>query len=92
MSDIDKELMREKDKVSIMASKVAIITGIITIITVVTGIFVAMYVRPVEARLSSHILKNEPETEVLKLKVNALEVQYIEIIKKLDRIETALRR
>ena len=90
--DIDKELMREKDRLAISASKVAIVTGIITIVTVVVGIFVSMYVRPIEAKIVEHIAKNEPETDVLKMKVNALEVQYIEIMRKLDRIENIVKK
>ena len=92
MTDIDKELMREKDRLAIGASKVAIATGLVTIATVIVGIFVAMYVRPIEAKIVSHIAKNEPETEVLKMKVNALEIQYVEIIRKLDRIENIVKR
>lgn len=87
MQDLDRELMREKDRLSISASKIAIITGIITIITIIVGIFVAIYVRPIEAKITAHILKNEPETAVLILKVNTLETQFTEIIKKLERIE-----
>ena len=88
--DIDRELMRKKDRLNIMLAWCGIITGIFTIVAVLAGIFVAIYVRPVEAKLNNHILKNEPETANLLLRVNTLEIQYIVIIKKLDRIELAM--
>jgi hypothetical protein len=59
---------------------------------VFAGIFVSIYVRPVEQRLNGHIDKFEPTTAVLVLKVNALEVQFTEIIKKLDRIENFMNK
>ena len=90
MMDIDKELMRRKDRLTIALSWIGIITGIFTIISVTAGIFISIYVRPVEAKLDAHICKNEPETSGLILKVNTLEVQYSEILKKLNTIETMI--
>jgi hypothetical protein len=91
-TDEDRELMRKKDKLNIALSWCGIFTGIITIIAVFAGIFVSIYVRPVEARINGHIDKFEPVTTVLVLKVNALEIQFSEIIKKLDRIEVFMSK
>ena len=82
--DMDRKLMRLKDILLIVGS-------IVGVVSVIVGIFVSMYVRPLDARISTHIQKNEPETEQLKVDVTVLKEQYSQILKSLDRIERRLK-